>query len=68
MNANAHDQDTQPRQPVDLATAGRSRPDLPDFSAAFLIVAAAMLPAAWLARRLPRSAGEEMSGHHEAPG
>jgi EmrB/QacA subfamily drug resistance transporter len=48
--------------------AGRSRPDLPDFSAAFLIVAAAMLPAAWLARRLPRSAGEEMSGHHEAPG
>jgi len=46
---------------------GRSHPELPDFSAAFLIVAAAMLPAAWLASRLPRSAGEEMSGHHDAP-
>ena len=46
---------------------GRSHPELPEFSAAFLIVAAVMLPAAWLARRLPRSAGEEMSGHHEAP-
>ncbi len=46
---------------------GRSHPGLPDFSAAFLIVAAVMLPAAWLALRLPRSAGEEMSGHHEAP-
>jgi EmrB/QacA subfamily drug resistance transporter len=46
--------------------AGRSHPGLPDFSAAFLIVAAVMLPAAGLALRLPRSAGEEMSGHHEA--
>ena len=47
--------------------AGRSHPGLPEFSAAFLIVAAVMLPASWLALRLPRSAGEEMSGHHEAP-
>ena len=47
--------------------AGHSHPGLPEFSAAFLIVAAVMLPAAWLALRLPRSAGEEMSGHHEAP-
>ncbi len=47
--------------------AGRSRPGLPEFSAAFLIVAAVMLPASLLALRLPRSAGEEMSGHHEAP-
>jgi EmrB/QacA subfamily drug resistance transporter len=46
---------------------GRSHPQLPDFSAAFLIVASAMLPAAWLASRLPRSAGEEMSGHHDGP-
>ena len=48
------------------ALTGRSHPGLPAFSAAFLIVAAVMLPAAWLALRLPRSAGEEMSGHHEA--
>jgi hypothetical protein len=47
--------------------AGRSHPTLPEFSAAFLVVAAVMLPAGWLALRLPRSAGEEMSGHHEAP-
>jgi hypothetical protein len=26
-----------------------------------------MLPAAWLALKLPQSAGEEMSGHHEPP-
>ena len=49
------------------AIAGKPHPRLQDFSAAFLIVAAVMLPAAWLALRLPRSAGEEMSGHHEAP-
>jgi hypothetical protein len=47
--------------------AGRAHPALPEFSAAFLVVAAVMLPAGWLALRLPRSAGEEMSGHHEAP-
>jgi EmrB/QacA subfamily drug resistance transporter len=49
------------------AIAGKPHPRLEDFSAAFLIVAAVMLPASWLALRLPRSAGEEMSGHHEAP-
>jgi EmrB/QacA subfamily drug resistance transporter len=49
------------------AIAGKPHPRLQDFSAAFLIVAAVMLPAAWLALRLPRSAGEEMSGHHESP-
>jgi EmrB/QacA subfamily drug resistance transporter len=49
------------------AIAGKPHPRLQDFSAAFLIVAAVMLPAAWLALRLPRSAGEEMSGHHDAP-
>jgi EmrB/QacA subfamily drug resistance transporter len=49
------------------AIAGKPHPRLEDFSAAFLIVAAVMLPAAWLALRLPRSAGEEMSGHHDAP-
>jgi MFS family permease len=47
--------------------AGHPHPGLPEFSAAFLVVAVVMLPAAWLALRLPRSAGEEMSGHHEAP-
>ena len=47
--------------------AGRSHPGLPEFSAAFLIVAAVMLPASVLALRLPRSAGEEMSGHRETP-
>jgi EmrB/QacA subfamily drug resistance transporter len=46
--------------------SGRSHPGLPAFSGAFLIVAAVMLPAAWLALRLPRSAGAEMSGHHES--
>jgi EmrB/QacA subfamily drug resistance transporter len=49
------------------AIAGKPHPRLEDFSAAFLIVGAVMLPAAWLALRLPRSAGEEMSGHHDAP-
>ncbi len=49
------------------ALSGHARPSLPAFSAAFLVVAAAMLPAAWLALRLPPSAGEEMSGHHDAP-
>jgi EmrB/QacA subfamily drug resistance transporter len=49
------------------AIAGKPHPRLEDFSTAFLIVAAVMLPAAWLARRLPRGAGAEMSGHHEAP-
>jgi hypothetical protein len=47
--------------------AGRSHPGLPEFSAAFLIVAAVMLPASVLALRLPRAAGEEMSGHRETP-
>jgi EmrB/QacA subfamily drug resistance transporter len=45
---------------------GQSHPGLAAFSAAFLIVAAVMLPAAWLALRLPRAAGAEMSGHHDA--
>ena len=46
--------------------AGRPHPRLEDFSAAFLVVAAVMLPAAPLAMRLPRNAGDEMSGHHAA--
>jgi len=45
--------------------AGRPHPRLEDFSAAFLVVAAVMLPAALLALRLPRDAGAEMSGHRE---
>jgi EmrB/QacA subfamily drug resistance transporter len=49
------------------ALAGKPHPRLEDFSAAFLIVGAVMLPAAWLALRLPRAAGAEMSGHHDAP-
>lgn len=43
--------------------AGKPHPRLEDFSAAFLVVAAVMLPAAFLALRLPRDAGAEMSGH-----
>ncbi len=44
--------------------AGRATPALPDFSAAFLVVAAAAMLAAPLALSLPRNAGNEMSGHH----
>ncbi|GAB0119348.1 DHA2 family efflux MFS transporter permease subunit [Acidisoma sp. 7E03] len=43
--------------------AGKPHPRLEDFSAAFLVVAAVMLPAAFLALRLPQDAGAEMSGH-----
>ncbi|MBW4023683.1 MAG: DHA2 family efflux MFS transporter permease subunit [Proteobacteria bacterium] len=54
-----------------LAVVGAGRgprhPSLADFSLAFLVVAAVMVPAAWLALRLPQTAGEEMSGHHAAP-
>jgi EmrB/QacA subfamily drug resistance transporter len=45
------------------AISGTPHPQLDDFSAAFLVVAAVMLPAAVLAFRLPRNAGAEMSGH-----
>jgi EmrB/QacA subfamily drug resistance transporter len=45
------------------ALGGRVHPGLADYSAAFLVVAVVMLPAAPLALRLPRAAGSEMSGH-----
>ncbi len=44
--------------------SGRTQPGLPDFSAGFLVVAAAALLAAPMALRLRRDAGNEMSGHH----
>jgi EmrB/QacA subfamily drug resistance transporter len=52
---------------VSGALAGNSHPRLEDFSVAFLVVAAVMLPASFLALQLPHSAGAEMSGHHDAP-
>ncbi len=42
---------------------GNPHPRLPDFSVAFLVVAAAMVPAGLLALSLPAGAGAEMSGH-----
>jgi MFS family permease len=45
------------------ALAGKPHPRLEDFSFAFLVVATVMLPAAFLAFRLPANAGAEMSGH-----
>jgi len=44
----------------------RVQPGLPDYSAAFLAVAAVALLAAPMALRLPRDAGDEVSGHHAA--
>ena len=44
--------------------SGRLQPGLQDFSAGFLVVAAMALLAAPLAMRLPRNAGDEVSGHH----
>ncbi|WP_350356059.1 DHA2 family efflux MFS transporter permease subunit [Acidisoma cladoniae] len=43
---------------------GRTHPALGDFSIAFVAVGLVMLPAAFLALRLPDEAGDEMSGHH----
>ena len=44
----------------------RVQPGLPDYSAAFLAVAAVAVLAAPMALRLPRDAGDEVSGHHAA--
>ena len=46
--------------------SGRVQPGLPDYSAAFLAVAAVAVLAAPMALRLPRDAGDEVSGHHAA--
>jgi MFS family permease len=48
---------------VSGAIAGKPHPRLLDFSVAFLVVAAIMVPAGFLALRLPAEAGSEMSGH-----
>ena len=48
-----------------LAVTGHTRPLLSDFSVAFLAVAAVALAAAPTCSRLPRDAGDELSGHGE---
>ncbi len=48
---------------VSAAIAGKPHPRLGDFSAAFILIAIIMVPAALLALRLPAEAGAEMSGH-----
>jgi hypothetical protein len=44
-----------------------AQPMLPDFSAAFLFVAAVSFMAPLLATRLDRGAGAELSGHRDRP-
>jgi EmrB/QacA subfamily drug resistance transporter len=51
-----------------VAINGHDQPTLPDFSAAFLFVAAVSFLAPVLATRLDRSAGAELSGHRDRPG
>jgi EmrB/QacA subfamily drug resistance transporter len=48
---------------VAMAISGRTHPDFPDFSAAFIVVAFVSLMAAPLSLIMPRSAATEMSGH-----
>lgn len=48
---------------LSAAIAGKPHPRLEDFSAAFILIAIIMVPAALLALRLPAEAGAEMSGH-----
>ena len=51
-----------------IAAMGHQQPMLPDFSAAFLFVAAVSLFAPLLATRLDKAAGAELSGHRDRPG
>ncbi len=51
-----------------IAANGHRQPMLPDFSAAFLFVAAVSLFAPLLATRLDKAAGAELSGHRDRPG
>jgi EmrB/QacA subfamily drug resistance transporter len=51
-----------------VAVNGHVEPTLPDFSAAFLFVAAISFIAPLLATRLDKSAGAELSGHRDRPG
>ena len=50
-----------------VAISGRAEPALPDFSAAFLFVAAISFLAPLIATRLDRDAGAELSGHRDRP-
>lgn len=52
---------------VSVSINGHGEPMLPDFSAAFLFVAAVSFGAPLLATRLDRSAGAELSGHRDRP-
>jgi len=49
-----------------LALSGHGQPRLPDFSAAFLVVTTLSLMASPVCARLPRNAGDEISGHGQA--
>ena len=51
-----------------IAVTHHAQPMLPDFSAAFLFVAAVSFMAPLLATRLDRGAGAELSGHRDRPG
>jgi EmrB/QacA subfamily drug resistance transporter len=51
-----------------IAITHHTEPMLPDFSAAFLFVAAVSFIAPLLATRLDRGAGAELSGHRDRPG
>ena len=50
-----------------IAVTHHAQPMLPDFSAAFLFVAAVSFMAPLLATRLERGAGAELSGHRDRP-
>jgi EmrB/QacA subfamily drug resistance transporter len=50
-----------------IAVTKHAQPMLPDFSAAFLFVAAVSLLAPMLATKLDRAAGAELSGHRDRP-
>ena len=51
-----------------IAISRHTQPMLPDFSAAFLFVAAVSFMAPLLATRLDPDAGAELSGHRDRPG
>ena len=50
-----------------MQVGGRSRPTLPDFSIAFLVVAAFAVAAAPVSRLMSRTAGADISGHAAGP-
>ena len=51
-----------------ISVTHHAEPMLPDFSAAFLLVAAVSFLAPLLATRLDKGAGAELSGHRDQPG